>query len=136
MWAKATLAILTGVAAAGAVGCSAVDYRQPAGTTDPRRTQQPLLERFHAALGLVAELDYAKAIAELARLQRDFDSVGDEEHSAETLFWLGYCYEKRQRREEAVAFYTRVVSTYSHTPAARQAAERLGRMPEPERPKE
>ncbi len=50
------------------------------------------------------------------------------------MFWLGYCYEKLQQTKDAAILYKRLVGKYSQTPAARQAAERLSRLPTSAKP--
>ena len=66
--------------------------------------------------------DYATGLGELQR--GILLGVGD----CDLYYRMGYCYEKRDRPEEAAAFYRRVGSRYGNTPAAAQAAGRLSRL--------
>ena len=138
MSAKAT-AILWIACAAGAIGCAAMDYqsaRAPeAGTAvGPERAGAQRLAEFNAAIGLVAELRFREAAEGFARVLQAFEAAGDDARAGEATFWMGYCYEKRDRPEEAAAFYRRVASRYGHTPAAAQAAQRLSRLRRPGAP--
>jgi TolA-binding protein len=98
--------------------------------------------RPHAALGLPqAEADYDAALALIAKqhfneaglkllgLSDRFERAEDTGRAAQSMFWLAYCYEKLERTGEATELYGRVTQRYPDTPAARQAAERLARLP-------
>ena len=88
----------------------------------------------HAAVALVAGLRFKQANETLAGLVQGFEAAGDDVRAAEATFWMGYGYEKRDRPEDAAAFYKRVQSRYPRTPAARHAALRLARLSKPRKP--
>jgi TolA-binding protein len=81
-----------------------------------------------AAVALAVEGRYDEAAAQFSALMQRYDAAGDRARLAESLFWLGYCREKLGRPDEARDLYERVVRDHPAGPAARQAAERLGRL--------
>ncbi len=125
-----TIALILIACAAAMAGCSAVGLYEPR-PPQQQATAQRLAAEFDAAVALVADLEYEKATAEFARLLRPLEDAGDATRTAETLFWLGYCCEKRGRRDDAGAFYDRVINEHPQAPAARQAAARLARLRPP-----
>ena len=120
------------------VGCSSQRSHWPS-TVDAHRTGQPALSGqlrgyneaesdFNQGLALVADLRYSQARAKLLPLIDALDAAGDQNQAAEATFWVGYCYEKQGRKDEAVDFYNRVLRAYPQTSASHQANERLSRL--------
>jgi hypothetical protein len=99
----------------------------PAGSqaADAISVVRPDLLVFDQAMGHLADLEYARAAALFEGLAGRFASVGDRRRAAESLFWLGYCREKRGDPTAAAALYERVRRDYPDTPAAAQADGRL-----------
>ena len=128
-------AVLVIAAALLAAGCGAAsaEYPLPHGVTrhvpSPAVAEAEAEQEFEAARALLAELKYAEAERRLVPLIRRFNSIGKTERAAEATFWSGYCCERRELFDDARALYLRVVREYPKTPAARQAAARLGRLP-------
>ena len=126
--------IIVVVCLGASAGCSA--FRMGSATTPPPTPAaggQPLAE-FNAAVALAAELQYKQANERFAAAIQGFESAGDDARAAEATFWMGYCYEKRDRPEDAAAFYKRVESRYPRSPAAEQARRRRDRLPKPPKP--
>ena len=119
------LAVLAG-------GCSQI----PAFDVGYREPKEARLYRMHkahrarldAAVGLVTELKYKEAAAELKPLAAMLAERGSAAHAAEATFWLGYCREKLGNADEARKAYELVAKKYPDTPAARQAHARLTRL--------
>jgi TolA-binding protein len=84
---------------------------------------------YDAALALIARQRFNEAGLKLIGLDERFERAGDTGRAAQSMFWLAYCYEKLDRTAEAAELYGRVTQRYPDTPAARQAAERLARLP-------
>lgn len=103
--------------------------RSPADDLRPMGVNQRLLQEFNAAVALVAEQRYQEAAANFNGIFQAFEAGGDEDGAAESMFWIGFCQEKQQRGDQARDLYKRLISKYPETPAARQAAERLARLP-------
>ncbi len=82
-------------------------------------------------VALVGQRNYAEAEMQFRRAEVWYRAEGDTVRTAECLFWLGFCWEKQGRRAEAGQQYKKVIRDYPKTPAARQAAGRLRRMPVP-----
>ena len=121
-------------------GCMAYDARElePETTDVDRPTPMPtpeglpldssrvdLLDRLDSAIHLVGLLDYDGAAKRLEPLAGEFEDAGDPANAAKTLFWLGYCHEKRQRLSVARGTYRRVIDQYGGYPAGGQAQRRL-----------
>ncbi|HUS47114.1 MAG TPA: tetratricopeptide repeat protein [Phycisphaerae bacterium] len=86
------------------------------------------------AVAMIAESRHAEAAAQLAPLSERFHSRNEAKRAAESMFWLGYCYEKLGRPNEAAGLYGRVVQEYPQQPASRQAGLRLSQIPKPDQP--
>jgi len=84
---------------------------------------------FEEGLALVAELKYAQAEERFSRVVGWYRATGDEARASETLFWQGYCREKLGQMGAARQTYQLLVALYPGTPAARQADERMRRLP-------
>ena len=119
---------------AASAGCQ--EYRLGGATAPPTAPAAggPLLAEFDAGVALAAERQYKQANEKFAAAIQGFESAGDDARAAEATFWMGYCYEKRDRPEDAAAFYKRVESRYPRTAAADQARRRRDRLPKPQRP--
>ena len=80
---------------------------------------------FTQAVALAVKLRYQDAIAQFSRVLPSFETAGLRQRCGETLFWLGYCNEKLDRRQEAAAFYKRLLQKYPRVRAARLGGQRL-----------
>ncbi len=80
-------------------------------------------------VGLVGERRYAEAEMKFRRVEVWFQAEGDKARAAECLFWIGFCREKQGRTVEARGQYDKLIRDYPGTAAARQATERMGRLP-------
>jgi tetratricopeptide (TPR) repeat protein len=130
------LCIAAAIAAAlTAGGCSVPGAQSPAWrspTTDVAMEQPavpPAAVPFDEAVGLVSQLKYPEAEIKFRRSLVWFQAAGDKDRSAECLFWIGFCQEKQGRTAEARGQYEKSFRDYPGTPAARLAAERMGRLP-------
>ena len=138
MWARArsytAAAALAGLVGLGTGGCSA-----RAGGWFGRADSHPSVvlvdspdrAAFDEGVSLVSELKYAEAEKKFFRVLQWAEASGDRARLAETKFWMGFCYEKQGRTEEARELYDHLVNKHRDSPAARQAAERLGQLPPP-----
>lgn len=142
MWARMGVHVVTALllAAAGApLGGCAMSDRQPAGLFgelfQPRR-RAVLVEMedtaaFEEGVSLASQLKYAEAEQKFSTVLEWYEAAGDRPRTAETKFWLAFCHEKQGRTAEAKGLYSHILRQYRDTPAARQAAERLNRLPAP-----
>jgi TolA-binding protein len=132
--------LLTLIAGLLLTGCAAKSpARDPAfavdGTPDTRPHVAPAVieaeaeKEFKEARRLLAEMKYAEAERRLVPLARRYDSIGRPARAAEAMFWSAYCNERQGLTPDARALYLRVINDYPQTPAARQAAGRLTRLP-------
>ena len=80
---------------------------------------------FDEAVADVANLKYDQAGKKFASLLQVFENAGDKQRASETMFWMGYCYEKTSRKEQAVVFYEQLIRKYPKNPASLQAQDRL-----------
>lgn len=120
------------------VGVLATGGCVPAG---PRRAIEPYravsavtqqdVDEFNQAVALVGRLQYRQATVKFKRVLVRFEAGRDAASAAETIFWLGYCYEKRDRLAEADAAYRKLLQEYPDTPAAKQARRRLAGISQP-----
>ena len=129
-WAWATCAVLGAGLLAAMSGCMAQERvfdglrRTPATAAAAGYGTQAIAE-FDEAVAMVARLEYAPAAAKFQALLPVFQRAGDADRAAESLFWIGYCYEKLDQAGLAAQFYRQVLQDYPRTPAASQAAARL-----------
>ena len=79
---------------------------------------------FDDAVNLAARLRYDEAADKFARVLVRFEAAGDRRRAAETMFWLGYCYEKTGRAQDAADSYQKVMQKYPDLPASSWAKER------------
>ncbi len=135
------ISILMLAALAASAGCSAGPWAYYSPARAGGAAQRELagaagqgVAEFNSGLALAAELRYQEAGEAFARALQAFQSAGDDARAAESLFWVAYCYEKRDRPQEAAIFYKRVLDRYRRTPAARQSELRLDRLPQPGKP--
>lgn len=84
---------------------------------------------FDEALTLIAELKYSQARMRLLPLVEMYEASGKRSRLAEATFWVGYCYEKEGRGDDAAEHYNSVIRRYPRTSAARQSRERLFHLP-------
>jgi tetratricopeptide (TPR) repeat protein len=142
MWARTGVHVMTALllAAAGAPlgGCQMSDWA-PAGLfgelfAPRRRTVLVEMEdtaAFEEGVSLASQLKYAEAEQKFSTVLGWYEAAGDRPRAAETKFWLAFCQEKQGRTAEAKGLYSHILRKYRDTPAARQAAERLNRLPAP-----
>jgi len=120
--------------AAALGGCMAADRPAPwEGGVRPLaggRASPEDLAALDEAVRATLEMKYEQAVPKFSRLAGRFESAGDVARAAEAKFWMGFCYEKLGRAEDARAFYGAVAERYAGTAAARQAASRLSRLRE------
>lgn len=132
MWRNIlTSLILAGLAwlAMASAGCSAnamlsKDQFQSAAWSNSR-----IIEEYELAHNLIADGKYHEAQEKLAPLLAEFERTGDEVHASESIFWVGYCYEKLHRTKQAGDEYRKVIRKYPHSRAAAQAKDSLSRLP-------
>ena len=79
----------------------------------------------------MAQLRYAQATEKLEEMFGRLHAAGDEARAAEAMFWIAYCYEKQRLSGPARRWYKRVLAVYPRSRAARQAAQRVGRLGQP-----
>jgi len=126
MWARLTPMLVA--AAVGMAGCAAQMDMQ---TQPIARVSAIDAGELEELIGLIAEGRYEEASSQIPSLAARFESRQERPRAAESLFWLGYCYEKLDRPAEAAQIYGRVLKDYPQEPAARQAAQRLALIPRP-----
>ena len=142
MWARTPVHILTALlaAAAGAPlgGCGASAgggwLGGLFGSGQPQRAALVEVgngDDFEEGVSLVSQLKYAEAERKFFTALEWYEAAGDRPRTAETKFWLAFCYEKQGRIPEAEELYNHILKKHGKTPAARQAAERMGRLPAP-----
>ena len=136
MWDRTNLLIL--IAATVLAGCEAQPASRMPGDQpgqdayiSPQGIDEEHVVSFNRAVEMASELRYEAAAAEFIRLIRLFERLGAAEQSAEAIFWLGYCYEKIGRPDEAKVVYSRCLMKYPRTLAAEQAAFRVNRIQMP-----
>jgi len=93
-----------------------------------RSAGREVLSEYDAALALIADLEYAGAAEKLGELIRRFESAGDDPHTSEATFWLGFCREKLGDEPAARQLYDDVIRRFGDSSAAQQARERLEAM--------
>jgi len=127
--------MVLGIVAASVAGCAAAPPEDLAVGRDPSaRELSPNLSEehivlFNRAVRMTSELRYEEAAREFFRLAGLFEEAGAASKTAEATFWLGFCYEKLGYIEKAKILYEQCVRGYPTSPAARQAADRLRRLP-------
>lgn len=93
-----------------------------------RSAGREVLSEYDAALALIGDLEYAGAAEKLSGLIPRFESAGDDLHTAEAIFWLGFCREKLGDGPAARQLYNDVIRRFGDSSAAQQARERLEAM--------
>ena len=89
---------------------------------------------FNEAVQLTSSLRYNDAIEQFEAVLPRLRAVGDDDRSAEAMFWMGYCYEKLGHTDGAAQWYARVRAMYPKHRVAEQATGRqanLTRSPPP-----
>jgi len=99
--------------------------RSPAPVDDDDRSEVARQQRFTRAMELIESFQYTQAQKILVELTDAYQRAGKVSRTAECLFWNGYCYEKTDHRDRAVALYESVVEDYAQTRSARSARRRL-----------
>lgn len=126
-WFVCLLVILFAAAALG--GCASYAPMNQARLTDVRIHRDADLKAFNEAVALTESLRYEEAAARFGQVFERLSNIGNRPKAAESLFWLGFCREKQGRLTEAGEIYRRVTQEYTSTTAAREAGERLSRLP-------
>lgn len=80
---------------------------------------------FNRALTRASEGKFAEAATIFGSVLDLARRVGDTEHQAQALFWLGFCSEKTGQPLPAAAYYRQVVADYPQSKAAGHARTRL-----------
>ena len=106
------------------------DSTQPSMTATPRSTVGAM-KVYRDALKLVDKLEYAPAEIKLQTVSAQFDSAGDLDHTAESMFWLGFCREKLAQDDLARQTYVNVIQRFPQSKPAKHAQERLDAMNQP-----
>ena len=130
MWDRFTIA--TVLVGALVTGCGLAPANKLVSANIPRAPSQESAA-LEEAVATVAEARYEEAAARLSPLTVKFEAANDRRRSAESLFWLAYCYEKLGRTGDAARLYRQVIEQYNSQPPARQAARRLSVIPEADR---
>ena len=125
--------LLTFSAAAFICGCGAPSSRnyRPDHTGDVPRSVVGVMIVYREALTLIDELKYADAAAKLEQVSGQFEAAGDIPHSAESMFWLGFCREKLHRDDLARQTYVTVIQRFAGSKPAEYAQLRLDAMNQP-----
>ncbi len=126
-WFVCLLVILFAAGALG--GCAAYGPMNQATSADARIHRDEDLKAFNEAVALTESLRYEEAAARFGQVFERLSNIGNRPKAAESLFWLGFCREKQGRLTEAGEIYRRVTQEYTSTTAAREAGERLSRLP-------
>ena len=119
-------AFLAAVAAAAFIGGCGMMSRVPL----PRKVPAApaLMEAYRQALDMVDKLEYAQAEPKLEQVSGQFEAAGDMQHTAESLFWLGFCREKLHRDDQAREIYVTVIERFPGSKPAKYARTRLDAM--------
>ena len=128
---KLRISLLLVVAVAFIGGCAGSYYksapRVDMSNTVPR-TVVGLMIAYREALALVDKLEYDPAEVKLEKVSAQFDAAGDPTHTAESMFWLGFCREKLHRDDQARQTYVTIIERFAGTKPARYARNRLDAM--------
>ena len=130
MLSKRCTFLLTLAAAAFVGGCSTGHYNEfprPNPSSIPRSVVG-VMAVYREALTLIDKLEYAQAAAKLEPVSEQFQAAGDIPHSAESLFWLGFCREKLHEDDQARQTYVTVIQNFAQTKPAEYARRRLDAM--------
>ena len=121
--------LLTISAAAFICGCGmpSGEYR-PYDTNAVPRTVVGVMIVYREALTLIDKLEYDAAAAKLEQVLGQFEAAGDIVHSAEAMFWLGFCREKLARDDLARQTYVMVIQRFAGSKPAEYARLRLDAM--------
>ncbi|MDP6636605.1 MAG: hypothetical protein QGG42_17035 [Phycisphaerae bacterium] len=132
MLSKLRTFLLTLSAAAFICGCG-ISYSprfRPAHTGAVPRTVVGVMIVYREALTLIDKLEYAAAAAKLEQVLGQFEAAEDIVHSAEAMFWLGFCREKLHRDDLARQTYVTVIQQFAGSTPAEYARMRLDAMNE------
>lgn len=81
--------------------------------------------RFARAMELIESFQYTDAQKILVELTDAYRRADNASRTAQCIFWNGYCYEKTDQQDRAIALYRNVVEDYGQTRSARTARQRL-----------
>lgn len=130
MLSKRRIFLLTLAAGAFVCGCAMQNYREvPADNTGavPRSVVGVMIV-YREALALIDKEEFAAAAAKFEQVFGQFDAAGDVVHSAEAMFWLGFCREKLNQNDLARQTYVMVIQRFAGTKPADYARQRLDAM--------
>lgn len=125
--------LLTVSAAAFICGCGSLAPRDfhMANTGAMPRTVVGVMIVYREALTLIDKLEYAAAAAKLEQVLGQFEAAEDIVHSAEAMFWLGFCREKLAQADLARQTYVTVIQQFAGSTPAEYARMRLDAMNQP-----
>lgn len=117
------IGLLVSAVSLGGCGLAEPSFLSADRTAHARSGQS--IAAFDEAVNLAFQLRYAEAAEKFSRVLAGFESAGDRARAAESMFWLGYCYEKMGRVQEAEDTYRRLNAKYPESQGARLGNERL-----------
>ncbi|MFP4105208.1 MAG: tetratricopeptide repeat protein [Phycisphaerae bacterium] len=132
--------VLAILAAAFLIGCGSRAYlpeQMPAGTAaatqDAAAETQPApahvtaqnIEYFNHAVELTSKREYVRAAEAFADLLQRFQKTQNRQYLPQTLFWLGFTYEKLGKEQQARAAYLRLLEEFPESEAAGHARRRF-----------
>ena len=127
MWARASQLLLL-MAAAGLTGCRTLAPQEHLNALPGiagQLARQQAVTAFDEAMALAAELRFAPAGEKFQQALDHSLRGGDTNGAAEAMFWLGYCREKQQRRDEAVELYRRLYAASADAGSRCDALRRI-----------
>ena len=86
---------------------------------------------YREAIKLIDGLEHAPAAIKLQQASDQFDVAGDDAHTAESMFWLGFCREKLGQDDPARQAYVNVIQRFPESKSAKSAQQRLDTMNQP-----
>ena len=125
--------LLTLAAAALLCGCGIAQFRpiESDQTGVVSRTVVGVMIVYREALTLIDKLEFDAAAAKFQQVIGQFDAAGDMVHTAEAMFWLGFCREKLDRDDQARQAYVTVIERFAGSTPAEYARQRLDAMNQP-----
>lgn len=130
MSSRLRIFLLILAAAAFICGCGAPSSRdrRPDHTGAVPRSVVGVMIIYREALTLIDKLEYADAAAKLEQVSGQFEAAGDLTHTAEAMFWFGFCREKLHRDDLARQTYVMVIQRFAGSKPAEYAQLRLDAM--------
>ena len=126
---NAIILLLIALLAAATCGCSAIsDHLAFSSFGAKTKSISANVVAFNAAVEMVSELQYAKAMVEFEQVLPGLQDASDHRRAAEAMFWLGFCSEKLGRPTKAISHYDSMIRRYSDSPASSRARARLSQL--------